>query len=741
MSSPSNILRIAVPTPLYRIFDYLPHSTQDLDKLKPGVRVRVPFGRTKSIGVLVELAETSDIEHGRLKPILECLDEHPALPPDILELVSWASNYYHYPIGEAINTALPAALRKGLPDKSKPVTSWCLTPEGKSADQKALKRAPRQAAVHICLQQYPEGAKSEKLQHLPGDWRGGLQALIKRGWVTKQEISATSQAESQPSPDQSPPHLPLNPYQQEAVDNISASLGKYQTFLLHGVTGSGKTEVYLQVIDTVLGAGQQVLVLVPEIGLTPQLVQRFQQRFQLPITVFHSGLSDSERLEAWLAARDGSASIILGTRSAIFTPLKNPGLIIVDEEHDVSLKQQDGFRYSARDLAVIRGRLLKVPVVLGSATPSLESMHNAAESRYTLQSLPDRAGDASHASIELLDVRAQPMDEGLSHKLLQRMRQHLEQGNQVLLFLNRRGYAPVLMCHECGWTAECDRCDTHMTLHKQRNRLCCHHCGADRAIEKTCPNCTHEELKPIGQGTQRTEQALQEHFPDITIARIDRDSTRRKGSMETMLENALSGKSQILIGTQLLAKGHHFPNVTMVGILDTDQGLFSADFRGTEKMVQLALQVAGRAGRAEKPGQVLIQTQHPDHPMLGMLSGQNYNLISDVLLQERKQACLPPFSNLALLRAEAADYNMPQQFLQHAKEMAAYLDIQDVEFMGPVPAPMERRAGRYRAQLLLQSENRPALHRLLKQWAPSLEKIKTARKVRWSLDVDPLDMF
>jgi primosomal protein N' (replication factor Y) len=524
-------------------------------------------------------------------------------------------------------------------------------------------------------------------------------------------------------------------------------LGEFGVFLVDGVTGSGKTEVYLSIIDEVLARGEQALVLVPEIGLTPQLVSRFEERFQQrlknPIALLHSGLSDSERLNAWLMAKKGDASIDIGTRSAIFTPLLKPGVIILDEEHDPSYKQQDGFRYSARDVAVKRAQLESLPVVLGSATPSLESLENARQQRYQHLLLPERAGNANHPDVSVIDVRKQPMIDGLSSLLINAMKRHFQKGGQVLLFLNRRGYAPVLLCHDCGWVSKCKRCDAHMTLYHERGqrRLRCHHCGSERPADHQCPDCESSELHPVGSGTERLEETLTHQFPDIGITRIDRDTTRRKGAMQSLLDSVHEGTSRILVGTQMLAKGHHFPDVTLVGIVDIDQGLFSADFRATERMAQLIVQVSGRAGRAEKAGQVLIQTHHPDHPLLKVLLDEGYASFANAALDERRLAQLPPYRYFALLRAEATDGRLPMQFLQQARGLAEAFAGKDVQLLGPVPAPMEKRAGRIRAQLLLQSASRSALHNLLTPWLLQLESSKSGRKVRWSIDVDPQEMF
>lgn len=736
-------LRVAIPSPVHSNFDYLAPAECNPATLAPGMRVRVPFGKTKTIGILVEVVAHSAVDNSRLRAALEILDEQPLLSADLLQLAQWASGYYHYPLGGVFANMLPALLRRGkAPEASnahRTLRRWRITPQGATITPDSLARAPRQAALMRLLHAHPEGLNSAQFIQHPGDWQSTLRALINKGWVGTEKAG---DMENSPQPREQ--CLTLNPAQQEAVTAACNALGNFQAFLLDGVTGSGKTEVYLQIIEQTLARGLQALVLVPEIGLTPQLIERFQRRFNLPLAVLHSGMSDRERLSAWVMARGGQASIIIGTRSAVFTPLKNPGVIIIDEEHDTSFKQQDGFRYSARDVAVMRAHQANIPVILGSATPSLESLHNVNSGRYHSLKLPERAGSALHPSIETLDVRHQPMDDNLSQPLLTLMARHLAQDNQVLLFLNRRGYAPTLLCHDCGWVAECRRCDAHLTLHQGTRLLQCHHCGAQRALDKYCPACKSADLRALGYGTERIEHALKNKFPGALITRIDRDSTRLKGALQTLLDGVHSGASQILLGTQMLAKGHHFPDVTLVGILDTDQGLFSADFRASERMAQLILQVAGRAGRAEKPGQVVLQTHHPDHPLLQLLLTQGYHRFADAALAERREVGLPPYSSLALLRAEASHRDHPQQFLNQAREAAQAfiqpLNGAGVELLGPVPAPMEKRAGHYRAHLLIQATRRSDLHQLLDAWLPGLKKIPGQGKVRWALDVDPTEM-
>jgi len=534
--------------------------------------------------------------------------------------------------------------------------------------------------------------------------------------------------------------LNLNPEQQVAVAQVQAALDVFQVFLLDGVTGSGKTEVYLQVIQAVLQAGKQVLVLVPEIGLTPQTIQRFRARFATSVLALHSGLTERERLNAWIAAKSGQAQIIIGTRSAVFTPLPHLGLIIVDEEHDLSFKQQDGFRYHARDMAIMRAHLNKIPIVLGSATPALETMFNAQQGKFRYVCLPHRAGNALLPTFHVVDIRNQTLEQGLSPTLLQMMQEHLARDEQVMLFLNRRGYAPVLLCHACGWMVDCKRCDMRMTYHKSTARLHCHHCEMQKKIPVVCEACGEKTLQAVGVGTERLEDVLKKYFPKHSIARIDRDNTQRKGSMEKLLTNIQAGLHHILIGTQMLAKGHHFPNVTLVAIVDADGGFFSSDFRAFERMGQLLLQVAGRAGRVNKPGKVVMQTHHPDHPLLFQLFNDRYQQFASTLLQERAAACLPPYAHIALVRAEAFEDKHVLAFLTEAKTLMQAAGF-SLQILGPVPAPMPRRAGRYRAQLLLQAKQRAHLQQFLKQVLPDIEKIPSKHRVRWSLDVDPVEMF
>ncbi len=569
--------------------------------------------------------------------------------------------------------------------------------------------------------------------HAPGD-------VYLAAFPTRLRKAGKTRAPRTPpaSPD-APPRdrdLQLNPAQHEALTQIAQHFGSFAVHLLEGVTGSGKTEVYLRLTRQIMERGQQVLVLVPEIGLTPQILAAFARRFDAPIAVLHSGLGDAERARQWRAAQQGDAAILIGTRSAVFTPMPRLGLILVDEEHDTSFKQQEGFRYHARDVAVMRAHTQNLPIVLGSATPSFESLHNAQAQRYHHVQLPERAGDASRPRIDVIDVRRQPMSESLSKSLRDAVAQELDAGHQVLLFLNRRGFAPTLFCQNCGWIARCQRCDANLVVHQRSRRLRCHHCGAERPVDDSCPKCHGTPLHALGAGTERVEQTLTREFPNSGIVRVDRDSTQRKGALDEVLAAIEQRRARLLVGTQMLAKGHHFPGVTLVGVLNTDQGLFSADFRASERMAQLLVQVAGRAGRAAHAGHVLIQTACPDHPLLRVLLTEGYAAFANAALAERREADLPPFSHLVLLRAEAAGRDVAMTFL-------AQLNVAPgpVRILGPTPAPMEKRVGRFRAQLLLVSRERAALHRVLNDWIERLEQDPRARKVRWSVDVDPVELF
>lgn len=664
------ILSVALNTPLRHSFDYFPpleHSETHL--LQPGVRIRVPLGKSERIGIIDAVKTNSDYDHQKIKSAFEVLDETPLFSELDLKLLRWTAQYYQVALGEVFDVALPSWLKKG----------------------KLLFTPP------------PPLPPAEKTFEAP---------------------------------------LLLNSEQQQAVHAILADLKKFQVFLLEGITGSGKTEVYLEVIEACLKQQIQALILVPEIGLTPQMLSRLEARFSVPIAVLHSSLSEKKRFIAWQMARTGVAPIVIGTRSAAFTPLKTPGVFIIDEEHDASFKQQENLRYSARDLLIMRAHLEGCPIVLGTATPSLETLHNVQTGRYQRLRLPTRAGKAKPPKIHILDIRHRKLDEGLSSHLIQSMRDHLAHQGQVLLFLNRRGYAPVLMCFDCGWVAECKQCSARLTVHYQTRKLRCHHCEFSMPLLANCPSCQTKNLNSLGIGTERVEAALKAHFPDREIIRIDRDTTRKKQSLETAINRIHNEEAHILLGTQMIAKGHHFPNITLVGIIDVDSALFSTDFRSTERLGQLITQVAGRAGRAERLGEVILQSCHPEHPLIKLLIEKGYPTFAEKILIERESANLPPFSYQALLRADAKVLESTLHFLTKVKE-AVQCDplAEKVQILGPIVCPMERKGGKHRAQLLLQSANRTLLQKVLRELLLKIEKLSYKKSLRWFLDIDPTDLL
>jgi primosomal protein N' (replication factor Y) len=728
MTSPDSVLRVALPLPLPRLFDYAGADGRPARPEQVGCRVRVPFGSRELVGLVAATgpAEAGDAE---LRTVSSMLDDMPLLHGELAESLRWLARYTHAPLGEVLATALPAALRRGEPLPDTHSWAWQLTEAGHTALPGLRAGKPKRFAGLL-----QAGARDEDAldAQADGGWRGAARALATRGLVERVAIPASQLA---PSPQPGPV---LNAEQRASVDAVTATDG-FAAVLLDGVTGSGKTEVYLHAIADCLARGRQALVLVPEIGLTPQMLARFRARLGVPVHALHSGLNDNERARVWTAAWRGEARVIVGTRSAVFTPLPDAGLVVVDEEHDASYKQQDGIRYHARDFALVRGKALGVPVLLGSATPSLETLHNARAGRYMHLRLTQRAGEAQPPSVRVVDVRKRPLQAGLSPELLAAIRTALDAGGQVLVFKNRRGYAPVLLCHDCGWSAQCRRCDAAMTVHAGGRRLQCHHCGARQPAPPACPDCGGLGLQPQGVGTERLEELLAEIFNDVPVLRVDRGSTRRRDALESLLAE-LGDAPGILVGTQMLAKGHDLPNLTLVAVVGIDEGLFSADFRAGEKLAQLLIQVAGRAGRAKRRGEVLLQTHHPEHPLLLTLIHGGYHAFAEAELVQREAAGFPPFAHLALLRAEAKHADPPAAFLQAARELLQHTQV-PLELSGPLPAPMPRRAGYQRAQLLLSTVDRRALHGALDRALPEIYTDPSARRVRWSLDVDPMDLY
>ncbi|TCV96167.1 replication restart DNA helicase PriA [Luteibacter rhizovicinus] len=721
------VLRVALPLPLLTLFDYLP---PEAGVAAAGSRVRVPFGRGEMLGIVIDPAAEATVGKGRLKRTLEVLDPAPLLDAELLATLSWAAEYWAGAPGEAFANALPLALRepRALPATGREV--WAMTLQGRSALDAGSRKAGS-AALLTALADGPRAADELQLA-LPG-WRAAARRLAEAGLVEKLDLEEVALPAS-PAPGPA-----LSDEQSQAVDVIGAAFGRFQPFVLDGVTGSGKTEVYLALIERALAEGRQTLLLVPEIGLAPQTVRRLRERLGVAIEVLHSNLAEGDRARAWLRARNGTAKVVLGTRSAVFTPLPKAGLIIVDEEHDPSYKQQEGFRYHARDLALVRARAHGVPVVLGSATPSLESLANVDAGRYERVALRGRPGASQPTQVRIVDMRAQRLDHGLSPTLLAAVTDCIGRGEQALVFRNRRGYAPVLLCYDCGWHADCPRCDRPLTLHARRRRLICHHCDYTAHVPEACPSCKSANISPQGQGTERLEEALTERFPDTPVIRVDRETTQRRDAFDTLLSSLRDDKPAILVGTQMLAKGHDLPNLTLVAIVGVDEGLHSIDFRASERLAQLVVQVAGRAGRARKPGSVLLQTHHPDHPLLHTLLRSGYGAVAKELLAERKLIQLPPYAHQVLLRADAHDRADVDAFLIQANE--AIGDPGDMRVAGPMPAPMPLRAGRHRGQLLVEADTRARLHAFLRPWQYALAALPTARKVRWSLDVDPIDLY
>ncbi len=727
-------VQVAVPVPMRQLFTYQVPSALQSPKIHIGERIAVPFGSRQVIAVVIALSDECDIDSKKIKSISKRLNDSFHLSKTLVAFLRLCANYYHHPIGDVFQQALPKLLRLVKKLDIQPPMVWH-SQENDDVEQlsKLASKAPKQHALFLLISKH-QGISWPELRTL-GYSKAQLNALVAKSLIVekKQKSKPFIWHEQALNEDN---RQCLSTEQAVIVAAINQTDEQFACHLIDGITGSGKTEVYLQAMEKVLANSQQVLVIVPEIGLTPQTLLRFEQRFNVPICLHHSNLNDSERLDTWLNAQQNSAAIIIGTRSAIFTPLHHLGMIIVDEEHDSSLKQQDSFRYHGRDLAILRAKQLSIPVLLGSATPSFESLQNALSGKYQYHQLRKRAGNSNKAKIALIDVAQQQMSHGLSGTLKQQIKHTLARGEQVLIFLNRRGYAPAINCQECHWIADCQRCDKPYTFHQKQQLLICHHCGSQKRVPKQCPSCGSVRIAPIGQGTEQLEQRIGEFFPEASLVRIDRDSTRKKGELSKLLQEISDKKHQLLIGTQMLAKGHHFPDVTLVAVLDGDGALFSFDFRASEQMAQLLIQVAGRAGRASKPGKVLVQTNYPDHPLLQEIVHNGYQHFAKQALIERQQALLPPFSFQALIRAEANYPSYPEKFLRALTEQP----LNQCEFAGPVPAAMEKKAGKFRYHLIIQSKSRKNLHLAISQLLLKIPDIEWQSKVRWSLDIDPIDL-
>lgn len=728
---PKNILKVALDVPLDRLFDYLDGGFS----VQVGQRVVVPFGRRNVVGVVIEKSDSSEFAPEKLKTIIQVFDDELPIDTSTFSLLKFCADYYQYPFGQALLASLPTRLRQTEPAVSRKQYLYSLTPEGMVADPDLIPaRQSVQRKVFAALQQ--STLSESALKEISASWRQAIEAFRVQGWVHAEQVLAGFKSAMKAAP---PPYL--NDEQQVAVNAVTEAANTFKPFLLHGITGSGKTEVYMQILQQALADNDgQALVLVPEINLTPQLEARFRNRLpHLPLVSLHSNLGESERLQNWLLAQSGQARIIIGTRLAVFTPIPNLKIVMVDEEHDGSYKQQDSMRYHARDVAMVRAQRSKVPIVMGSATPALETWHNAQSGKYTLLSLHSRAvAQSALPNIRCIDNTKQESTNGLTQVLVHAMRERLEKGEQSLLFINRRGYSPVLLCSACHWIAPCMRCSSRLVVHLKQGRLRCHHCGHEQKIVRQCPSCGNADLHPTGHGTQRLEETLKALFPTARIQRVDRDSTSRKEALNDILTAVHDNQIDILIGTQMLAKGHDFPNLTLVGVIDTDSALFSPDFRAAERLFAQLMQVSGRAGRAEKPGEVLIQTAFPSHHLFNALRTQDYPAYAQTLLQEREMAQFPPYCYLALIKAESTQYREVEQFLNFAFELARQLSDQVLTY-DPMRAQMEKLKGMERGHILMQATQRGALQKLLAALTPQLRASKLAAKVRWNIDVDPME--
>lgn len=724
------IISVAIPAPLYRTFDYLvPEHAQTT--IEPGQRVQVPFGHRQVVGIVVALHYKAPSEY-TLKPIDSLFETNRLLPPKLLDLLHWAANYYCHPLGECMQAAMPGITKKkqALPDYS--VFKWHRSK--KAFTGKA--NATQQRRILDFVASHPLGVWQQALKLIKASPLQ-LRTLESQGYLEKSTSNALDLAQETAAPTL---RLNLNSAQQQASHDISKHGSSYAASLLEGVTGSGKTEVYIDLVEKTLQRGQQALVLIPEINLTPQTFERFQSQLSSAIGLLHSGLSEKEKYTTWSLAKTGHAKVVIGTRSAIFTPFAKLGLIIVDEEQDSSYKQSDGFRYSARDLAVKRGQLEDCLVVLGSATPALETINNAQLERYQWLRLTERAGPAKPPKVQLIDIKSRPLNEGCSPPLLARIAEELDCGNQVIIFQNRRGFSPTLMCAACHEMITCQHCDARMTVHSQPPHMHCHHCDAKHAIPTSCNNCQQSQFTPLGYGTERVEHGLTTRFPDRNIVRIDRDRIKTPKDMTYALATIASGEPAIIIGTQMLAKGHDFHNVTLVAIIDADGLFFSADFRAIERGAQQLLQVAGRSGRGHKAGEVLIQTRLPEHPIFEQIKQHDYHAIALAELQDRQACELPPLAKMITIRAESAQQDATLTALDEIHQQLDKLikGSCEVNIAGPIEARLSRKQGVYRSYLHIFTINNPLRTRIVRHLPEWCSQIKT-RKTRLGIDVDPLD--
>lgn len=733
MPRSTSICSFALSLPVYNLFDYeLDESIQPV----AGQRFKLPFGQGKKLGILVSCQSGTETRHKNIKAVLQQLDAEPMISSHLMKLASWLAEYYCQPFGEVLFQFLPRLARKAELMTETRVQFWVAN----AVDEKLLhsikSKAPRQYDVLKALIQSKNGLNAVQLRQIHDAWHQPVKVLFDKGLISKELRENLPLVDSVPQAS-----FELTPDQQGVCQQISPHLNKFIVHLIQGVTGSGKTEVYLDLMEQVIEQGKQVIYLVPEIGLTPQLLKRLQSRLGSGVVSSHSAMTELQRYQSWDQFKRGVVRVIIGTRSALFSESSKLGLIIIDEEHDASFRQQDGLRYHARDVAIKRAQMLNIPIVLGSATPSLESLHNCDKPHFRLYRLDQRVGHSKPPAIELLDCSQIPLNTGCSPQLLKAIKKHLSASGQVLLFLNRRGFAPVVMCHECGWQSSCYQCDSRMTLHQSVNKLICHHCGFSVMVPYKCPDCGDKEIRHYGVGTQQLEEFLQGQFPEVEIIRIDRDSVKSSKQFEARMRPVREAKPCILVGTQMLAKGHDYPHITLVGMLDCDQALYSSFYRASERLIQTVLQVSGRAGRAEKKGQALLQTAFPSDPIMQNLCHQSYSELVQSILEERKMVGFPPYTRVVTFLVDAVELELALEKLNLLKQYLSDINQNSkVKVIGPIPALMTRRIGRYRAQLSILSGDIQSIRSVLQQLMPKIQSIRNTRKSRLTIEVDPLDL-
>jgi len=729
---PSRFATFAIALPLYRVFEY---RIDDSEPVVAGTRYRLPFGQGTRSGVLLGVSDSTDYPAERIKPVEARLDSQPVLDEHLLALAKWMAEYYLQPPGEVIFQCLPGYLRGARALQSLRVKRWRLVDTDTDAIEGLQRRSPRQFEICQALLCQPAGLTAVQLKQINPNWHAVVRAmeekqLLRWEWVDAAINPVIAGVLPQPSDEQA-----------AILEEIEPRLSRFAVHLLDGITGSGKTEIYLRLIQARLAAGLQVIYLVPEIGLTNQLIDRVRQRFGDCFATSHSGLTDYQRYQAWDRFRRAEVSIMLGTRSTLFSQCERLGMIIIDEEHDHSYRQLDGVRYHARDVAIKRAQMLDIPIVLGSATASLESIANCERETWFRYRIDHRPTRYPPPPIQLVDVRNSRFEFGCAAPTLARIESHLAQSGQVLVYLNRRGFAPIVMCHECGWQSKCRNCDSRLTLHQSLQKLLCHHCGFGQAVPEACPECGHDEVKHYGIGTEQLEQGLQLRYPDTPVLRVDRDVISSRDALKARLQQLQSGEPCILIGTQMIAKGHDYPAITLSVVLDADQALFSASYRASESLVQTLFQVCGRSGRGDRAGEAIVQTRFADHPLMQALLRQDYREIAADLLQERRLLGFPPYARVVIFRADALEL---KQALAKLEEIRALLGqarhFERLSSIGPLPALMTRRIGRYRAQLCLLSADYQALRSVLSEAMPAIQEITSSPRVNWNVDVDAYDL-